>query len=153
VQSRIHITPADVKRFYDADVARFTAPATAQVRVGQGESAEAVEALEAFPEEAVTVRQGGRIPEAPATEEAVEAIFAAEPGGRVGPYELDGQWYAFEVASKTPERVKPFEEVREQAERAFQRQKEQEALSALIESILDERNVRLHLERLKAPVQ
>ncbi len=149
VQSRIHITPEDVERFYKASIERFTEPEKAEVRVGQADTAEALQALEAFPEEPVTVRKGGRIPGVPESREAEEAIFAAEEGSRVGPYELEGTWHAFEVVSKTPERVKPFEEVRDQAQRMFQLQKEQEELSALIERILKERDVRLHLDRLK----
>ena len=97
------------------------------------------------------VSKGGRIQGMPPSAEAVAAVFAAEPGTRVGPYELEGAWYLIEVVSKKPERVKPFEEVKDQATQLFHMQKEQEELSALIERFLEEQAVKLHLDRLQPP--
>jgi len=151
VATRIHVTPEDVERFYNASIDRFTEPATAKVRIGRGDSAEAVQALEALPSVPVTVRQGRPIPGLPGSDAAVEAAFAAGLGGRVGPYESDGAWYVLEVVSKTPERVRPFDEVRDEARRTYEARKHQEELAALIERVLEERDVRLHLERLEAP--
>lgn len=153
VQSRIHVTDEDVERFYKASLGMFTEAASAEVRIGRADSAEAVQAIEKLPEKGVAVRQGGRIPGVPATDEVLEAIFAAQAGDRVGPYELEKAWYVFEVVSKTPERLKPFEEVEGQARRLYEMQKRQEELSALIERILEERAVKLHLDRLKGPSQ
>ncbi|MDQ1257932.1 MAG: Peptidyl-prolyl cis-trans isomerase [Candidatus Hydrogenedentes bacterium] len=149
VDARISVTDEDVDRFYKAEPAKFTDPATVEVRVAKADTAEAVQAIETLPEKPVTVRKGGAIPGVPASPEAVEALFAAEPEGRVGPYELDKAWYLFQVVSKTPERLKPFEEVRDQAKRMFEMQKRQEELNALIERILNERDVQLHLDRLQ----
>lgn len=149
VQSRIAVTDEDVERFYKASPERFTEPATAEVRVARAASAEALEALQDFPEKTVTVRKGAAIAGVPELEGAAEALLAAAPGDRVGPYQAEQGWYAFQVVSKTPERLKPFAEVAEQARRMYETQKQQEELSALIERTLQERDVKLHLDRLQ----
>ena len=149
VNSRITVTDEDVDRFYRASPERFTVPETAQVRVGQADTAEALQALDLSGKEPATAVKGRDIPDMPPCEEAETAVFAAEPGKRVGPYELEGKWYAVVVVSKTAEELKPFDEVKDQARRMYQMQKEQEELSALIERILEERDVKLYLDRLK----
>lgn len=149
VKAKVQITPEDVERYYKAEPARFTEPATAEVRIGKADSEAAARQTEAFSEKPVTVREGGDIPGVPAGPQTVESVFKTAPGATTEPVQLGDAWYVFRVERKTPARVRPFEEVRDQATRMLQFQKEQEQLRALIEETLRARDVRLFPERLK----
>jgi parvulin-like peptidyl-prolyl isomerase len=153
VQQKVRITPEDVERFYKAEPARFTEPATAEVLVGKAESEDAAKALTEFPEKAMTLRKGMPARNLPLTPEAEDAIFAAEPESTTEPVQLGEVWYVFKLVSKHPEKLLPFDQVKEQATRALQLQKEQEQVRALIEETLQARDVRLHLDKLKQKAQ
>lgn len=88
------------------------------------------------------------MPGAPVGPDAVAAIFVTEPGAVTDRFEADGTAYTFRVESKEDARLLPFEDVKEQATRMLQMQKEQEQVQALIEETLQARDVRLHPERL-----
>lgn len=153
VRKNVRVTPDDVERFYKAEPDRFTDPARAQVRVAKADTEEAARVLEAFPEQTVTALEGRAIPGVPGSAEASQALFSApldESGkGRVGPVEIDGTWYIFQVESRTGKRLLPFEEVKNRAGQMLRMTKEQEQVQALIEDTLAARNVRLYPERLK----
>lgn len=151
VRKNVQVTPEDVERFYKAEPAKFTDPATAEVQVADAESEGAAKAITEFKATAVTVRQGGPAPGGP-RELDCTAAFAAEPGSVAGPVQCGERWYVFKVKSKTPEKLRPFDEVKEAATRMFQMQKEQEQFTSLIEQTLEARDVKLYLDRLqKAP--
>ncbi|HIJ74969.1 MAG TPA: hypothetical protein HPP83_12800 [Candidatus Hydrogenedentes bacterium] len=149
IQARINVTPDDVERFYKAEPTRFTKPATAAVHVGKADSAEAAAALEEFPVQTVTVREGGNVPGVPDSSAATEAIFATEPGELAGPLEIEGAWYMFKVEATNPQQIMPFEDVKETAARMLKREKEQAQVGMLIEETLRERDVRLYPERIE----
>ncbi|HEO71751.1 MAG TPA: hypothetical protein ENN80_10860, partial [Candidatus Hydrogenedentes bacterium] len=68
VASAVRVTPEDVERFYKAETERFTEPAKAVVRVGEADTAEAVQAFDVLPEATRTVRKGGAVPGVPGSE-------------------------------------------------------------------------------------
>ena len=151
VRKNVQVTPEDVERFYKAEPAKFTDPATAELQVADAESEEAAKGITEFKADAVTIRQGGPVPGAPRELDAT-SVFAAEPGAVAGPVQCGERWYVFKVKSKTPEKLRPFEEVKEAATRMLEMQKEQEQFKALIEQTLEARDVKLYLDRLqKAP--
>ncbi|NIA12905.1 MAG: hypothetical protein GWP08_02400 [Nitrospiraceae bacterium] len=151
VRSKISITPEDVERFFRAEIGRFVEPATAKVVVASAASEHEAKAVTEFGGKPVTAREGGPVPGAPASLDASPAIFAAKAGSVAGPLEADGVWYVFKVIEKTPARTPPFEEVKDQAQRLYRAQKEQESFAALIESTLKTRDVRLYVERIQEP--
>lgn len=151
VHSSVSVTPEDVERYYKAEIDRFKQPATAQVIVAKGESEDAAKGVTEFTEKAVTVRQGGHVPGTPESVNASDVIFAADANTVAGPVKGDDGWYVFKVVSKTPEKTPPFEEVKDQAERMFRTQKEQERFRALIEETLQAQDVHLYSDRLKGP--
>ena len=151
VRSKIAVTPEDVERFYRAETDRFTEPASAKVVVASAATKEEAQAVTEFAGKPVAAREGHPVAGAPASLDASAAIFAAEIGSVAGPLEADGVWYVFKVLEKTAARTPPFEEVKEQAERLYQRQKEEESFAALIEGVLAARDVRLYAERLQEP--
>lgn len=148
VKKSVQITPEDVERFYKADTARFTEPASAEVRVAKADSEDAAKAVAEFPEKAVTLRKGGPVPGEAAELKAPESVFTAQPGAVSMPVQAGGAWYVFKTVSTSPEKVHPFEEVKDRAARMLQMQKEQEKVSALIEETLQARDVKLYLEKL-----
>ena len=151
VKAGINITPEDVERFYKAAPERFTDPATAEVCVAKADTEEAAKAITEFPDKPVVVRKGGPVPGAPPALEASDAIFNAEPDAIAGPLQAEKAWYVFKIKSKTPEKLRPFEEVKDQATKLFQMQKEQEKVRALIEETLKARDVHLYLDRIGEP--
>ena len=148
VAPRINITPEDIERFYKAEIKQFTQPATATVRIGKAGSAKDAAALNTFPEGPVVVRQDGNIQGVPPAAEAVETLFATEPGQTAGPLEIQGTWYVFKVESKTPEKVLPFEEVKDKAGQLLRLKKEQEQVGLLIEETLQSQDVHVYPQRL-----
>lgn len=148
VEASINITPEDIERFYKAAPERFTQPATAKVRVAKAGAEEDAKALSDFPDDPVTVRKGGSVPGIPSSVDLAEAVFAAEPETVTSPVQVEDAWYVCKVESKTPERLLPFEEVKDRAARMLQMQKEQEKVAEIIEETLQARDVRLHLDEL-----
>jgi len=147
VRKSVQITPEDVERYYKAEVARFTKPATADIALAKCDSEEAAKAVAEFKEKPITIAQGRPVPGLPKDFDTA-ALFAAEPGTVAPPIKADDGWLAVKVVSKTPEKVMPFEDVKEQASRMLQMQKEQERLQSLLEETLQARDVKLYEERL-----
>lgn len=155
VRDKLQVTPEDIERFYKAESALFTEPRTRVGLVGEGDSPEAARAaLPATQGDAAARRvvlrgdalvRGLGVPDSDETVAA--ALRAAVPGQIADPLEIGGRWFAFAV-SETPERVRPFDEARSDAERMLRARKEQEQFRALIEDTLRARDVVLHLDRL-----
>lgn len=149
VEAQIKVTPEDIERFYKAEPSLFTEPAKAEVVMASAPTEEEAKAATDFSAKPVTVRAGGPVPGAPAGLDASKEILAADVDAVVGPLEADSVWYVFKVTSKTPEKLHPLEEVKDQAERMYRMRKEQEAVSALIDETLQARDVRIYPERLQ----
>ncbi len=149
IRSGIQITAEDVERFYKAEPALFTEPATASVLMATADSEEAAKSA-AFPEKPVTVKKGTPVPGAPESLNT-DAVFAAEPDSVTAPIKIDDKWYVFKVVSKTEEKLHPFDEVKDRASRMLQSQKERERFQQLIDENLSAQNVQLHLDKLKDP--
>lgn len=151
IQSRLNVTPGDVERFYQAEIARFTEPSSAVGKLAQGATpAEAESGLSG--EEAVSVQirgsriTGGAIPAA-AQRLLAEKVLASETGSAA--IESEDTWHAF-AGTVRPGKVKPFDAVRERAESMYRAQKEHELLSAFIEETLRAGNVKVHMDRIMA---
>jgi len=141
------VTPEDVERFYKSDIEKFTDPATAQVRIAKASSEDAAKAISDFPTS--RWREGGR-PHSRCPETVdTKLVFDTEVGKTTAPVQAGNDWYVFHIESKTAEKVKPFDEVKEQASTMFKMQKEQEQVNGLIDQTLKEREVKLYPDRLK----
>jgi len=149
VKSRVSITDEDVERFYKAEPELFTVPLTRDLQIAQADSEAAVMDPNAWSDDLVTYRdKAPRIGPVAATEDVIKAITSTEVGNESGPVDVDGTWYRFRVVSETPERVRPFDEVAEQARHMLQARKEQECLQDLINQTLEVEQVKLFPERL-----
>ena len=151
VQSRLNVTPGDVKQFYQAEIARFSEPASASGKLAQGDT-QAVATSGLSGEKAISVQirgsrvAGGKIPAA-AQRLLADKVLASEAGSAT--IESDGVWYAF-AGTVTPGKVQPFAAVRDRAESMYRSQKERELVSALIEETLQASNVKVHMDRIAA---
>jgi peptidyl-prolyl cis-trans isomerase C len=148
VQAKVKVTPEDVERFYKAEYDRFTVPATAKVRIAKASSEDAAKALTEFTAEAVLVREKGGIPGIGTNDEAVKRIFETEPGTVTAPMQVGADWVVFRVESKEAEKVRPFSEVKDEAQRMYESEKEQEQVNGLVEQTLKERDVKLYPDRI-----
>jgi len=153
VRKDVQVTPEDVERFYKAEPALFTDPASAEVRIAKADSEDAAKAIKEFGDKPVSVRKGGPVPGVKDLTEAPEGLFAAEKDAVVGPVKAGDAWYVFKVESTTPEKALPFEEVKDKAARTYQMRKEQEKVSSIIDETLKAREVHLYLDRLQETVK
>ncbi len=151
VEKSVKVTPEDVERFYKAEVDKFKEPASAEVRVAKADTEDGAKAIKDFPDKPVTVLKGGRVPGVTEKIEIPDTLFTSDADAVVGPVQAEKSWYVFKVVSKKEERTPPFEEVKDRATRAFQMQKEQEKVGAIIDETLQSRDVHLYPERLKEP--
>lgn len=150
VRDHIAITPEDVERFYKAESARFTEPATARVLVANAETEADAAAVSEFNGQPISVRQGERLGGLPNSPEVFDTIFATDIDAITAPIAIKDRFFVFKVVSKTPERVAPLEEVKAAAEQALRAEKEQEHVEQLIEETLTARNVNIYSDRLEA---
>jgi tetratricopeptide (TPR) repeat protein len=147
VQSKIHITPAEIERYYKAEQARFTAPASASVKLGQRVAGAA---SPVFNDSPITIRQGQSPGAVAGGEAAIAAIFALEPGEQTQAFTTpDGTEIYYEIVSKAPARTPPLEDIRPQVERDLRQKRELEQFQTVIQSLLQTHNVRLYPERLQ----
>ena len=149
VKKNVQITPEDVERFYKAEPGRFAEPATAEVLVAKADTEEAAKAVTTFTGNPATVRKGGSVPGQPGDLKVPDSVLTAAPDTISPPVKAGEAWYVFKTVKTTPEKQHPFEEVKEQAARMLQFQKEQEKVSALLEETLQARDVKLYPDRLK----
>ena len=162
IDAKLSITPGDVRRFYEAELERFTEPAARVGIVGAGDSAEAAQAAldeaRQDPETAARVMvRGDRLVQglgSPDHDAVVrDALLSATSGTVSEPLRLGEMWYVFEV-SETPAQVRAFEDVKAQAERMLRTEKQQEHFQAMMAETLEAQNVQLFPERLtRKPVQ
>ena len=149
VKKTVQITPEDIERFYKAEPGRFTEPATADVLVAKADTEEAAKVLTTFTGNPTTVRKGGSVPGQPAELKVPDSVLTAAPETLSPPVKAGEAWYVFKTVKTTAEKQHPFEEVKDQAARMLQFQKEQEKVSALLEETLQARDVKLYPDRLK----
>lgn len=148
VQAKVKVTPEDVERFYKAEYDRFTVPASASVRIGKAATEDEAKGLTEFTAEPVVAREKGPIPGLGANDEAAKRIFDTEPGATTAPLQIGAEWVVFRVESKEAEKVRPFSEVKDDAQRMYEAEKEQEQVNNLVEQTLKERDVKLYPDRI-----
>ncbi len=136
VEQSLTVTPEDVERFYKAEIDRFTKPEEARGRIADGATEEeALAALESGKN--AVVREGAIFGSgyAPDVNEALAAatLAAGAQAESGAPFDAAVQvaerWYAFR-GTFTPAQVAPFDQVREEAARAYRAVKEQELSSS-----------------------
>jgi len=174
VRNAIQIDPEDVRMFYDAHLDEFVDKARAKVRhilvADEGDAKEVLAKLatgEQFEDLAREVsldeatRDGGgtltgwiyadgKIPGVDDGEDMIEAIMATDVGKATEPLQDESGWHVFFVEEKVPYRQKPFEEVKDLAERRYRMMKEQEEYGRLIETTLEANDVEIFAENLDA---
>jgi parvulin-like peptidyl-prolyl isomerase len=171
---RIHITPEDVRTFYDANRDRFAEPAAArvaQIVVADAEKAKAVrnslaagrdfaELAAEVSEDESTAKTGGRIegwitaqdtaiPGVGKCPAFLEAVFATKPGDVAAvDVATPAGVRVIKVLERREARQKPFAEVREDAYRQLRARKEREVRELLMKELRDRYDVVLHTDRL-----
>ncbi len=156
VDSKTAVSTEDVRRFYEAEIERFTDPAMRTGLVGVGDSADAAREdlsnSQKNPGQAQkVVVSGDRLVQGLDKrdyDDAVrDAVMKAQPGTISEPIELGDAWYVFAV-SETAAKVHVFDEVKTQAERMLRAEKQREQFQALVAETLKARSVQLYPERI-----
>ena len=80
----------------------------------------------------------------------VPAILEAEPGGLVGPLQVEGGYSVFRVESRDAAGIEPYDSVQRRARAMLWRQRENQSLERLIESLRDKyaASITIHEDRL-----
>lgn len=95
--------------------------------------------------------QGGALAPLPKAEGLSEAMFALEPGALCPkPIKSARGWHAVKLLQKSPARVKPLSEVKEQVQAAYRSQKQQEALVRLLGEAQEQLKVQIFPAALAA---
>lgn len=171
--SKINITETDIQTYYTANKDKFVDPAKATIshilvgdeqkagelmgRIKDGEDFAAL--AKEFSKDAETKENGGRIeteveqgsyvPGIGSEAELNEKIFAAEaPQVLDEPFKTEKGWEIVKVVTKTAERQKPLDEVRQQVMSMLTTQKSQDVQRELIEQLMDKHNVIVHTSAL-----
>jgi len=176
LSGKIFITDSDMSVYYEARKSQYVEPATAalsHIVVADEEAAtkviERVLAGEEFAKLAkelstdeATREKGGELA-APVVRgqavrglgvpaDALQPLFEAKAGDILDtPVESEAGYHVFQVREHTPERQKPFEEVRAQIHAELHRQKEREVQEKLLEDLREEYDVVIHQDAFAAP--
>jgi len=174
VRDKVKVNPEDVRMFYDAHVDEFTDKARARVRhilveeendardvlaqLATGTSFEDlakersldVASRDSGGDVRGWVTADGTVPGVESSEPMVEAILATDAGKSTAPIEDDAGWHIFYIEEKQPARQRPFDEVKNVAERRYRALKEQEEYRRLIDTTLEANDVEVFPEQLGA---
>jgi parvulin-like peptidyl-prolyl isomerase len=80
--------------------------------------------------------------------QAWEAIIRASQGA-TDLIELNDQYYIFWIHDKTPERQRPFSEVKQQVEADYLQERQEQAAQDLLNRTLEEQEVEIYTDNLK----
>lgn len=149
VAERVHVTSEDVERFYRAEPDRFTIPTSANVRATTVENNDVDLSTVSFDRPPFTIRSGSGIRGIPDSERYVDHILGFETGEVTEPIRIGQQWHVFKIESKTPSRLRPFDEVKTQTEQLYRTQKEQEVVQALMQESVQAQNVQFYFDRMQ----
>ena len=175
--SKINITEADEKTFYAANKDKYVEPAKATIghilvadeeqagkvleRIDAGEDFAALAKEFSIDEQtkadggkiATPVVKGAPIPGIDQVDEINAAIFAAEaPSVLKRAFQTDKGWEIIKIESKTAERQKSFDDVRQQVMQELYSQKQQEIQQQYLEEMRTKHNVIIHTSAL-APAE
>lgn len=98
--------------------------------------------LEPFP-------HGEYVPGIGRAKEFADAAFAAEIGDVTGPIKTERGYEILQVTERIPPRVRSFDEVKSRVEASLRRQREQEALDALIDRMLEAQEAVIYEDAIK----
>jgi peptidyl-prolyl cis-trans isomerase C len=175
---RINITDSDIQTYYDANKLNYVEPQSAQVSqivVEDEEPAKALvaelaeETVEAFAGKAkevstdeATKENGGEItgailegrpvPGIGTSADFTAAVFGTEAGKVAStPVKTDRGFHVILVRGRSPERQKPFDEVKQQVSQELRSRKEAEVEQELMNSLRDEYKVVIYTGKFKTP--
>ncbi|MBW2036481.1 MAG: peptidyl-prolyl cis-trans isomerase [Deltaproteobacteria bacterium] len=150
IEQKLKCDPRDIENYYEANNDKYTEPARIKVRyVEFKEDSETEEALKELKETRGTevkgwIRRGqsyiSGIGEAKA---AIEKLFLKEKGEYSDPLKIKDRFYIFSIEDKQPDRVKTFDEVRNQVEYEYRMQKKRSITDSLLKAALEEQEVEI----------
>jgi len=177
IADRVSVAESDLRDRYEANLDRYRIPEGLRLRrivcPSEARAREALDALHAgrafeacvaeFSEDGAdgpkdgavpgTVLKGAPIPGMPDDPALASRLFSLEAGEPSDPpIESGGRWYVFEVVAKIPERVRPFDEVRDEIEGEKRAEKEKEAVDALLARLREKYGVTVYRNRLAGEV-
>jgi foldase protein PrsA len=166
---KINLTRTDFETYYSANKAKYVDPAGARIShilveseqvakdvIGKIKAGEDFAKLaKEFSKDAATKDDGGKInfdvhPGSPIpvigdANAIADKIFAADAGSVLeSPFKTEKGWEVVRVDTKTPQRQKNFDEVKDQVESTLWSQKRQEIQQQYIREMMDKYNVVIH---------
>ena len=80
------------------------------------------------------------------SKETVGELFLKEKEGITVPFEIEGKNYVFLIDERKERRIKSYNEVKNQVEYEYKRQKQQKIIDALLKRIIEEQEVKIFTE-------
>jgi peptidyl-prolyl cis-trans isomerase C len=150
IEKKLKIDPQDLENYYKANKDKYTEPVKIKVRYAKfNEDSEKDEALKKLDEGKATLVEGwiergstyiSGIGEA---KDIIEGLFLKQKGEHSDPLKIKDKFYIFLIEDKQPERVKSFNEVRNQVEYEYRTQKERSITDSLLRGALEEQEVEI----------
>ena len=169
---KIIIDPRDIKLYYDAYKDKYAEKAKfklSMIQVDDRKKAEDVsgriKSAESFADAAKAeslhkdtksnggeikniVVKGGSIAQGIGNSPQAWAAISKTSQGATDVVEVNRQFYIFWVHSKTPERQRPFSEVKEQVDADYRRERQEQAAQDMLNRILEEQEVEIYADKL-----
>jgi len=172
LNDKVKINPADVELYYQANKDKYVEQAQVKLsylntdseekinnvleqlnkgddfsKAAQSDSVEKMENIEQW------IDVNSPIPEIGSSEQIWEQISKTAKGENTGKIEYEDRFYCFLIRDNKESRQKGFEEVKDQVAYEYRSRREQEATQALLESVLEEQDVQLYLEKIKSSAE
>jgi len=151
IKKELKVSPEDVSLYYKANKDRYSAPERAKVSFleldGPAKSDETAVKLKQGKGKKIEqwIEKGSLfLPEGIGESgEAVESIFKQDKGDLTSPVKIKDKLYMFMVNQKEPQRLQEFSEVKEQVEREYYMQKEQQIVQSLLNKALEQQEIEI----------
>ncbi len=172
INQKIQIAPSDIELYYQANQEEFTQPQKlkiAHIQVESEEKAQEVkqaldeglefeEAVQQYSTDEATQDENGllgeiredqsSIPGLGEAKKTIAHLLRLEPNEISEPLPSAKGFHIFRVLERTPGKVQPLEQVRDQVRHRVQMMKQQEATQQLLEELMQAENVTLYENRI-----
>jgi len=150
IEKELKVDPQDIENYYKANQDKYTEPAKIKLCYAEfSDDSEKEEALKELKETKGTEVKGwinrgqsyiNGIGEA---KKAIEGLFLREKGEYSDPLKIKDKFYIFFIEDKQPEKIKTFDEVKNQVEYEYRAEKERSITDSLLREALEEQEVEI----------
>jgi len=150
IEEKLKIDPQDVENYYKANKDKYTEPAKIKISyVEFSEDSEKEKALKELDEgkgrevEGWINRGSSYISGIGEAKNVIESLFLGEKGERTDPLKIKDKFYIFSIEDKRPEKIRSFNEVKNQVKYEYRMKKERSIADSLLKDALEKQEVEI----------